>query len=175
MVTSKPVVDIKSMKGLKIRVPNNRIQIATLKAMGATPTPMPLAEVYPSLTQGIIDGAENPLSVLYGQKLHEPAKYIELIGYLTMTIQWVGGQAYFEQLPPDVVQMLHETGDKVGFASRAMVTKSDAEILKKMVAEGGQVVDVNIEEFRQASQIVYSQFPEWTPGLYKHVQKLLAQ
>ncbi|MCW7198108.1 hypothetical protein OHD55_07290 [Escherichia coli] len=29
---------------------------------------MPLGEVYPALTQGVIDGVENPISVLQGQK-----------------------------------------------------------------------------------------------------------
>ncbi len=53
------------LKGLKIRVPNNKIQIKGLEAMGATPTPLPLAEVYTALNLKIIDGAENPIPVLY--------------------------------------------------------------------------------------------------------------
>ena len=54
------------MAGLKIRVPNNIMQIKAIELMGATPTPMPLGDVYPALTQGVIDGVENPLPVLYG-------------------------------------------------------------------------------------------------------------
>ena len=37
---------------MKIRVPNNVMQIKAIEAMGATPTPMPLGDVYPALTQG---------------------------------------------------------------------------------------------------------------------------
>ncbi|WFS62605.1 C4-dicarboxylate TRAP transporter substrate-binding protein [Pseudodesulfovibrio thermohalotolerans] len=175
MVTTKPVKSPADMKGLKIRVPNNRIQIAALKSMGATPTPMPLGEVYPALTQGIIDGAENPLSVLYGQKLYEPAKYIELIGYLTMTAQWVGGQAYFDTLPADVVTLLQETGDEAGLYSRKVMAEEDEKIIKKMIADGSTLVDVDTAAFREMSKSTYSQFPEWTPGLYEKVQKLLAE
>ncbi len=65
---------------MNIRVSNNRLQIATRKAMGATPTPMPFSEVYPSLTQGVIDSAENTLAVLYGSRLFEPAPNLSLVG-----------------------------------------------------------------------------------------------
>lgn len=90
IIAKKPIRTPDDLKGLKIRVPNNPIQIKAFEAMGATPTPMPLADVYPALTQGMIDGAENPLSVLYGQKLHEPAKYVSLVNYLTTAAVWMG-------------------------------------------------------------------------------------
>lgn len=63
----KPIRTVDDLAGLKIRVPNNVMQIKAIQAMGATPTPMPLGEVYPALTQGVIDGVENPISVLQGQ------------------------------------------------------------------------------------------------------------
>ncbi|MBO1929377.1 hypothetical protein J4731_16105 [Providencia rettgeri] len=50
--------------------------------MGATPTPLPLAEVYTALNLKIIDGAENPIPVLYGQKHHEAAKFLILTGHV---------------------------------------------------------------------------------------------
>ena len=56
LMTKKPVHVPADLKGLKIRVPNARIQIEAFKQMGAAPTPMPLAEVYTSLSTGIIDG-----------------------------------------------------------------------------------------------------------------------
>lgn len=79
MLTKKPVKTPADLKGMKIRVPNNTMQIKAIEAMAATPTPMPLGEVYPALTQGLIDGVEPPISVLYGQKLHEQAKYLDLV------------------------------------------------------------------------------------------------
>lgn len=71
-------------------MPNNRIQIDAMKTMGATPTPMPLGEVYPALTTGVIDGAENPIPRLYGQKntTSRPSTWI-LSGHLDNVSQWV--------------------------------------------------------------------------------------
>ncbi len=64
IISKKPIRTVDDLAGLKIRVPNNVMQIKAIQAMGATPTPMPLGEVYPALTQGVIDGVENPISVL---------------------------------------------------------------------------------------------------------------
>ncbi|MDA6894877.1 TRAP transporter substrate-binding protein DctP, partial [Escherichia coli] len=76
IISKKPIRTVDDLAGLKIRVPNNVMQIKAIQAMGATPTPMPLGEVYPALTQGVIDGVENPISVLQGQKLYEQARYL---------------------------------------------------------------------------------------------------
>ena len=176
LLTNKPVRTPEDLKGMKIRVPNNRMQIATLKAMGATPTPMPLSEVYPSLTQGVIDGAENTIPVIYGQKFYEAAPYLNLIGYMTMTAQWIGGKAFFDTLPPDVVKLLSDTGDEAGFLSQKLLAadgEEDMALMKKMEAEGVTIVHVDPTPFRKATKKVYQEFSQWTPGLYDTVQTLL--
>lgn len=87
---------------------------------------MPLGDVYPALTQGVIDGVENPLPVLYGQKLHEQAKELSMISYLQNASLWLGGQAYFDTLDPEVVEMLHETGAQAGLYSQELAAAQDA-------------------------------------------------
>lgn len=57
--TSKPVKEVEDMKGLKIRVQQNKINMELMDALGANATPMALGEVYSSLQTGVIDGAEN--------------------------------------------------------------------------------------------------------------------
>ena len=76
MLVNKPATKPEDFKGVKIRAPNIRISTEMVNAMGGTATPMPLAETYPAIMQGVIDGAENPIPVLYGAKLHEGAKYL---------------------------------------------------------------------------------------------------
>ena len=91
-----------------------------------------------------------------------------------MTAQWVGGQAYFDTLPAEVVTMLHETGDEAGLSTLTIMNQEDEKNIEKMIKDGVTVVDIDKAEFRKASQSVYAQFPEWTPGLYDKIQKMLA-
>ena len=173
LVANKAVLKPEDLKGLKIRVPGSKIQIEAFKAMGATPTPMPLGEVYPALTQKVIDGAENPLNVLYGQKLYEPTKNLMLIEYLNMITTWVVGEAFLKTLPPDVVQLLKETCDEAGEYTKKLVPEEDAKLLAQMEKEGVKIHKVDKGPFREVTKSVYQQFPEWTPGLYDTVQKIL--
>src|SRR5699024_12441133 len=63
-MTDGPVKEPDDMKGKKVRVMESEIAIRMVKLLGASPTPMGSDEVYTSLQQGIIDGAENNEFVL---------------------------------------------------------------------------------------------------------------
>ncbi|MHA6344246.1 C4-dicarboxylate TRAP transporter substrate-binding protein [Roseivivax sp. CAU 1761] len=173
LLTTEPVRTPEDLEGLKIRTPNNEMQIKAIEAMGGTATPMPLGEVYPALTQGVIDGVENPLPVLYGQKLHEQAKYLTMIDYLVNTSLWLGGQAYFDTLPPETVEMLHETGREAGLYSQELAQDSNDQILADMEAAGVEIIRPDLAPFRDAAQAVYGEFPEWSDGLYERIQGLI--
>ena len=49
--SSRPLHNPVDMKGLKIRVMENRLMIDTIKSWGADPTPIPFTEVYTALQQ----------------------------------------------------------------------------------------------------------------------------
>lgn len=68
--------------GLKLRTMENPVHLAAFNAMGAAPTPMAWPEVVSSLQQGVIDGQENPLSVIVSVKLNEVQKYLTLSGHV---------------------------------------------------------------------------------------------
>lgn len=55
----KPIKTVADMKGIKIRVQPSDLWVSLIGAMGASPTPMPMAEVYTGLKTGLVDAAEN--------------------------------------------------------------------------------------------------------------------
>ncbi|QDC02395.1 MULTISPECIES: C4-dicarboxylate TRAP transporter substrate-binding protein [Phyllobacteriaceae] len=170
LITKKPVRTPDDLKGMKIRVPNNNMQIKIFEAMGATPTPMPLGETFPALTQGVIDGVENPIAVLYGQKFHEEAKYLSKIGYLTNTAMFVGGEAFFSKIPADQLKLIEDTAYDAGLYSQKLTTDLDNQMIGKMKEAGVEVIDVDTAPFKALTEKVYTEFPEWTPGLYDQIK-----
>ncbi|WP_068315427.1 C4-dicarboxylate TRAP transporter substrate-binding protein [Polycladidibacter hongkongensis] len=173
LLSKKPVRTVEDMKGLKIRTPNNIMQIRAIEAMGGTATPMPLGEVYTALTQGIIDGVENPLPVLYGGKFHEEAKYLSLIGYLLNTSLIIGGEEFFSTLSEEQLDIIHSTAHEAGVYSQKIAAEGDEEIIEKMKAAGVEIIRPEAGPFRDAAVKVYGQFPEWTPGLFDKIQDML--
>lgn len=175
MLTNKMVKTPEDLKGLKIRVPNNRIQIEGIKAMGATPTPLPLAEVYTALNLKVIDGAENPIPVLYGQKHYEAAQYLILTGHVENVTNLVMGSKTYKKLPAEIQTALVASGDEAGAFLTELVLRQEQETIDKMKKEGVTVVEVDRSLFKQTSKPFYNQFPEWTPGLYEKTQEIINQ
>ncbi len=70
------------------------MQIKAIQAMGGNTNSMPLGEVYPALTRGVIDGVKPNFSAARA-KLYEQARYLTMVNYLTNTSVWIGGEAFF--------------------------------------------------------------------------------
>lgn len=173
LISTRPVRTPEDMQGLKVRVPNNVMQIRAIEAMGAVATPMPLGDVYTALAQGVIDAVENPIAVLYGQRFHEEADYLSLIGYLTNTAMFVGGEAFFSTLSDEHMQIVEETAYEAGLYSQELITDMDNEMLEEMIAAGVEVIEVDMAPFQELTLPVYESFPEWSDGLYEMIQDQL--
>ncbi len=76
--TKRPIYAPEDMHGLKLRVQNSDLYVSMVQALGANPTPMPLGEVYQSLVQGVVDGAENNWPSYLDGRHFEVAKYYSL-------------------------------------------------------------------------------------------------
>ena len=74
----RPVNVPDDCKGMKIRVINSQVYMATFRALGANPVAMDPSELYLALQQGVVDGFEYPLPDLLSFKLHEVAKFLSL-------------------------------------------------------------------------------------------------
>lgn len=173
LMTNKKVTTPQDLKGLKIRVPNNQMSIKTFEAMGAAATPIPLSDVYTSLQQGLIDGAENPLPVLQGVKTQEISKHVALTGHQKFLVPWIAGTGFIETIPKDLVQILSETGDEAGDFGRGVLDEETKSVIAAFEAEGVEFHEVDVEPFKEQVRSVYDAFPTWTPGLYDTIQDLL--
>ena len=87
------------LKGLKIRVEENPAHIATMKALGANPTPLPWAEVPTALTTGLADGQFNAPGVNDIFRLYDTTKFTTWSGHVYNTITWFVSDAWLKTLP----------------------------------------------------------------------------
>jgi tripartite ATP-independent transporter DctP family solute receptor len=70
------------LKGLKLRTMQNKVHMAAFSGMGASPTPMAFPELFSALQQGVVDGQENPVTVISSSKFWEVQKYVSLTGHV---------------------------------------------------------------------------------------------
>ncbi len=156
------------MNGKKIRVQNAKIANYWAKSVGATPTPLALSEAYTAMSQGIVSGIENPAGTLYGGKFYEQAKFLILTNHDVHMAPWVIGTAFWNRLSADQQKLLEETGMEMSQFATKLIKGTEQDYIDKMVAEGVEVVEVEVGPYMQnALEVMKGQFPEWTAGLYE--------
>lgn len=174
LISDKPIPNPDAMKGMKFRVPPNQMWVETIRAMGGTPTPLEWAEVYSGLAQGVVDGAEAPLSTLWGSKLFEVKKVITLTGHFKALTGIVVGDNFWKTLPEDVRKIVQEEAVNHGKLATKQVLASEQDWRKKLETEGGVTfAQSDVAAYQKATEIVYTKFPEWTPGLHDKVKAIL--
>ena len=175
-MTTKKVVTAADIKGMKIRVPNNSLQVKGMAATGAVPTPMSLGEVYTALQQGTIDGLENPLTVLYNGAYQEVCKYLILDHHILDYTCWVMGTEFFNTLTPEQQQILIEAGNEAGVYNNNMLEETTAKALEDLKAAGVEVVDFDRDSFVAASESFYED-PDikamWSEGLIDTIKAII--
>src|SRR5439155_24731858 len=74
--SKRPIRTLEDLKGLKIRMQPNETHLATFRALGANPVAMDIKELYSALQQGVVDGQENPYSIIEANRFGEVQKYL---------------------------------------------------------------------------------------------------
>lgn len=146
VISKRPVTDLASLAGLKIRVPELRVWVDFWKLLGANPTPLPYSEQYAALSSGVIDGLESDYFSVLGFKWHEQAKHA------TPTYHWFlpkavrVNAAWLDSLPKDL-QDLVRTSAKTIFAEQRKTNRANADkALNDLRAVGVNVHTINDAE-----------------------------
>ena len=127
---SKAINTVDDMKGFKLRIPEVDTFRAMAEAWGARPTPLNFSELYLALSQGAVDGQENPLPTIQSGKFNEVQKYLILTGHILTPRLIAVNEATWAALSAPQQQAL-----KAAIAANAQI--QDDEIL----AQEGKLVD----------------------------------
>jgi TRAP-type C4-dicarboxylate transport system substrate-binding protein len=108
MTTKKPISDLASMSGLKVRS-SGAAMSKTARILGAVPVQISPSEAYEALSRGTVDGAATPYNVLPPYNLEEQLKYavngLRLGGasivYAMSTKKW-------NKLPADIKEVMSQ-------------------------------------------------------------------
>ena len=159
MNSKRPIIKPSDLKGLKIRVPNNPLQTDTLKALGATAVSIDFSEIYTALSQGLVDGYENPIDVIYETKGYETLKYLSLTGHMQSPIPIVINEKYYQSLSPELQKEVMAAG-KIAEDYRLELLKTSEdkalEIFKNAGVKVNEIGDFNL--FREATKDVYKKY-----------------
>ena len=156
LLTNKPVRSPADLAGIRMRTPGAPVWMETVRAMGATPTPMAWPDVYAAMQQQVIDGVEAQHTASYGARLHEVAKVVTKTGHINLITGLVTSAIWFDKLPPDYQAILREEALKGGDTASRATGAVLAKIEEQMRDKGQRIDEIDVAPFREATGAVYT-------------------
>ncbi len=173
LLTNVPVKTPADLKGIRMRTPGAPVWMETIKAMGATPTPMGWTDVYPALQQHVIDGAEAQDPAVWGARLYEVIKYITKTGHINLITGVVTSAGWFDKLPADIQKILRDDAVAAGDVASYGTKDSLANYEKMMTEKGVQIDEIDVTPFVNATAGVYDTLGY--ADLRKQIEPILAK
>jgi tripartite ATP-independent transporter DctP family solute receptor len=169
----KAVKTADDMKGFKLRVPPVDTFKAMAEAWGAKPTPIAFPELYLALSQGAVDGQENPLPTIQSGKFQEVQKYLVLTGHIITPRLVIVNDAAWKALPESDRGMLKAAIESGAKWQDAELAGQEAKLVDTFKAAGMTVIEPNLESFRKPVLATVPKMFEdkWGKGQF---EKLLA-
>lgn len=155
LLTNKPIRVPADLAGVRMRTPGAPVWMETIRAMGATPTPMGWSEVYTALQQKVIDAAEAQDPATYGARLYEVINHVTKTGHINLITGIVTSAAWFDKLPEDQRKILREESLRAGDIASHATEASLAEFEKLMKEKGVKIEEIDVAPFRKATEPVY--------------------
>jgi tripartite ATP-independent transporter DctP family solute receptor len=158
---NKPIVKPEDCAGLKIRVPQSNMLVATFKALGANPVPMAYGELYTAMETGAIDAQDHPISTLYAGKFYEIQKYLSMTKHAYTAVTVMMNKKKFDKLSKEDQQLILECARDAAKYQREVNAKEEVKMIEEMKKTGIQVNDdVDADAFMKATLNVRSIYTE---------------
>jgi tripartite ATP-independent transporter DctP family solute receptor len=168
---TRAINSVDDMKGFKLRIPEVDTFRAMAEAWGARPTPLNISELYLALSQGAVDGQENPLPTIQSNKFFEVQKYLVLTAHVITPRLIVVNEATWTALGAKEKQVLKAAIESNGLIQDNEILAQEAKLADTFKTGGMTVIQPDIESFRKP---VLASLPakfeaKWGKGLWERI------
>ena len=176
--TQRRIAEPADMEGLKIRTVVADLPQELVKALGASPTPIPWPELFTSFQTGVVEGSKNGITDIMGMKFPDAGlQYITLDGHAYMGALWWMNNEKFLSLDPAMRRVVVDGFYALQQATFAAPKRGAIQAYADFTAGGGDIYVPTPEEkamFAEAAAPVQDWFRENVDGGDKILDALIA-
>jgi TRAP-type C4-dicarboxylate transport system substrate-binding protein len=154
----KPILNPDDLVGMKIRVMNDPVAIDTMKAMGASPTPISWGELYTALQQGVVDGAENNPPSFVSSRHFEVCKEFSMDHHSRIPDVLIISEVTWSTLNDEQKEWVRMAAADSSEFQREAWAAGVREAMEQMAAEGVTVHEVDLVPFMEATESVRQRY-----------------
>jgi tripartite ATP-independent transporter DctP family solute receptor len=168
---SKPINTPADLTGMKLRVVPSNIILASMKALGANPTPMSYGEVYTGLQTKVIDGEEINLTSIHSEKHDEVLKYVSTVGLWPFPALLLMNLDAYNRLSPELQKMFQEVAEEQIKYNIDIMKDAEEKARKSMDAKGVKVNEIrDVKPFIDATAPIYNEYMAKDPLIKNFVE-----
>ena len=160
--TKRRVTEPSDMEGLKIRTVVADLPQELVKALGASPTPIPWPELFTSFQTGVVEGSKNGITDIMGMKFPDAGlQYVTLDGHAYMGALWWMNNQKFMAMPEDMRRVVVDGFYALQQATFASPKRKSIAAYEEFVAGGGDLyvpTPAQKAAFAEAATPVYDWF-----------------
>ncbi len=173
--SKKEVKSLADLSGLKIRVSQSDIPIATFQALGANTVAMSFGELYSALQTGTVDGQENAFNTIASSALYEVQKYFTETNHLMGSFIIVANADWFNSLPADIQEAIATAAAETS-AYQRQIYREAIDRDRQTCIDGGMTGTKleNVDEWIEATAGVYDEIYKIHPEYEALVEAIRA-
>jgi tripartite ATP-independent transporter DctP family solute receptor len=153
-----PINGLADVKGRKVRVQEDKILVATFKALGMISTPIAFPEVATSLQTKVIDFAEGGINTFYHNKFYDVVKNVADVRHTHQCVALVMSKSSYQKLDAAGQKAVREAWEHARQFNRKFILDEDQSIQEQVRAKGVAITKPDATPFRQATLSVYEEF-----------------
>jgi len=146
--STHPVNAPEDLRGFKIRVPVSPLWTSMFKSLGASPTSININEVYSALQTKIVEGQENPLSLIDLFKFYEVQKYVSLTNHMWDGFWTLANARAWAELPKEMQQVVTRNINRAALEERDDVRQLNQSMQGELTRRGMVFNPTDTEKFR---------------------------
>jgi TRAP-type transport system periplasmic protein len=155
--SKRPLNSMADMKGLKVRVMQSPMALASFNAMGMNAVPMAFTEVYPALEIKALDGYEHPVVDMHANKMFEVQKFLTITNHVYTPVALLASTKWWSSLTRAQQQAVQKVAEETRAFQRAQEQKQAGEVVGELKAKGMSVTEMppaELDKIRAAVQPV---------------------
>jgi len=157
---NKPIEKPSDLEGEKIRVMESATAVNMVKELGGSPTPISWGELYTSLQQGVVDGAENNPPSFYLSRHYEVCKFYSLDEHTVLPDVLLIGTYVWDKLTEQEQKWLSGAVKESVKYQRILWAKAEEEALREVQKAGVEIFRPDKTLFAEKVKPIYESYKD---------------
>ena len=169
----RPINTPDDLIGLKVRVMESVTAMDMVNSLGGSPTPISWGELYTSLQQGVVDGAENNPPSFYLSRHYEVCKYYSLDEHTVLPDVLIVGTHFWDELSSEEQNWLQKAVDNSVVYQRKLWKEAENKALEEVQKAGVTIIRPDKKLFEAKVQNLYEKYKD-NKEIYTLIQQIKA-